>query len=127
MTCSSAFADGSCLLNEGGNPCRSTSDCISGQSCDRNECNAGPGNNNGTYPTPPPDNTGNRTDDNPFMKRCNITSDCMNLPNVPAGITFSCNVISKFCFLPCNNAKGQKCPTGDGNKLLSIAKKYEIN
>ena len=136
MTCSSS---GSCILQSGGNPCKTMTDCLASQSCQNNMCFSSSGGSNGTTPTgpfcygvycpsgqscynnacvtsvPPPNNgttNGTSGGDNPFMLSCNSDIQCASIPGVPAGITFKCNNATKYCYLPCGGANS--CPSGNG-------------
>ena len=122
----------SCIQQNGGNPCNTMSDCLASQICNNNKmCDSGGGPTgplcNGVYcpsgqscynnacvtssPSPPPNNgTSNGT--NPFMVSCDSDIQCASIPGVPVGIRFRCNVGTKYCYLPCDDANA--CPSGNG-------------
>ncbi len=82
--------------------------CVSDR-CMMNDTIPSGGNNDGTN-----NNNSNNgtTNSNPFEKQCVAASDCANLPNVPANVTFVCDDVAKRCILPCSDVT--PCPFGEG-------------
>jgi hypothetical protein len=71
MTCSSS---GSCILQSGGNPCKTMTDCLASQSCQNNMCFSSGGSNGTAPPAPKPS-----VDPFKFYPSCKTDNDCFLL------------------------------------------------